>query len=323
MKALIIGDQHFADRPPSSRTDSYRQDILDKAEWIIDYANDEDVDAVLNLGDVFHVKRQDRNSHSLVRSVAEVFGRSKAPVIIVPGNHDMTNDDIGSIPNQPLGVLDLHPNITVLMGPSEEFPVYSVPYVDISSPEPLEYWLDRYHSDGGSSKYPMIITHQSIFPEREGPIYEYVSAENWSNSFGSRWCAYGHIHSRMKAGAFYEIGGTWFCNNGAISRGSLHEETVRRKPEVTLFDSSLEGNPYVGVKVPVKPSSEVFKFEVVDMLKDRKMNVEAFLDSLGSSELQYLTIETIMEEAKSTGGLSAEARRELEDIIEKVTSDEK
>ena len=89
MKMLIIGDQHLADRPPSSRKDTYRQDILDKLVWIVEYANSMKVDLILNLGDVFHIKRSDRNSHFLVQEVARIFGASKAPVLIVPGNHDL------------------------------------------------------------------------------------------------------------------------------------------------------------------------------------------------------------------------------------------
>lgn len=319
MKYLIIGDQHVADRAPSSRKDTYRQDILDKLVWIIEEANRQEVDAVLNLGDVFHIKRPDRNSHALVNEVAEIFGGSNAPVIICPGNHDLQMDRLDSIPSQPLGTLGLHPNVEILMGASNNFPVYSVPYVDPTE-ENLRFWTDKYRSEDGPSTHPFVLTHQAIFPAKEEPIYPYVSAEDWASEFGAAYTAYGHIHSRMKAGPFYEIGGTTFCNNGAISRGSLHEETINRKLAVTLFDDSeQEGKKaFTSVPIPYKPADEVFDLESVAIAKGNDAKIDAFLGSLKSSELKHLTIETVLDSARSNPNLGKEAVLELEDIVTQV-----
>lgn len=319
MKLLIIGDQHLADRAPSARRDTYRQEVMDKIRFCMEYANDTGVDAVLNLGDVFHIKRSDRNSHSLVQETAQVFGMSKAPVIIIPGNHDIQYDDLNTIPSQPIGTLTLHPNISILMGPSEEFPIFGIPYVD-PTPENLQLWTDRYREAGGADDYPLIGTHQAIFPKAEEPIFDYVSAENWAHSFKSKYTAYGHIHSRMKAGAFYEIGGTTFCNNGAISRGSLHEETIHRDLAVTLFDDSSD-EPFTSIPIPYKPAEEVFLLETVELLKRSQTTVDTFLESLGTTELQFLTVEGILDEARKVDTLPAKAIRELEDIIMNITTE--
>ena len=653
MKALIIGDQHLADRPPSARTDTYRDDILNKLEWIIDRANDEKVDFILNEGDVFHIKRPDRNSHYLLQEAARIFGKSNAPVRIVPGNHDLcvsddtealtdkgwklvyeldgsenfatldpktgelifqpptsinvlnysgkmyhfygpavdilttpnhrwlgswrpgqrlrfktseelstschgwrlpsvqacggntpstvvigealewpvdkamkffgwfvsegtvdrsreritisqsstvnpdhyaeivdvlkslglnpklresmirvnnavlarfmadnfgyatskdvriprwlidmhpylirtflhtyfkgdgtiqgtvaarneadydissvvattanskladdlselgvrlgykmyksplrefpfgddyvgyalrlsfnkkrvntvlpkpevvetdgsvvwcptlpnqtwlarrngkmvwtgnSNDRLDSIPSQPLGSLVIHPNISLVMGADEEFPLYGVPYFD-PTPENFNFWVDKYHADGGPDKYPLMATHQAIFPRAEEPVYDFIAAEEWANTFKATWVAYGHIHSQMKAGAHYKVGGTWFCNEGSISRGSLHESSLKRKPSVALFDSEAEGDPFTTIMVPFKPAEEVFKLEAVGIMQHQKDVVENFLGSLGDTTLNFLTVEGIMEHAKESDILDREAVRELEDII--------
>lgn len=320
MKMLIIGDQHLADRPPSSRKDTYRQDILDKLIWIIEYANSMKVDLILNLGDVFHIKRSDRNSHFLVQEVARIFGASEAPVLIVPGNHDLAAGyRLESIASQPLGTLALHPNINLLMGPSDQFPIYGIPFVE-PTVENLEYWTKKYWDDGGPTEYPFIGTHQAIFPAAEEPVYEYVTAENWAHSFQNKYTAYGHIHSRMKIGAFYKIGGTIFCNNGAISRGSLHEETIKRKLAVTMFDDAKE-DPFTSVPIPYKPAEEVFNLEAVEILKNTQNTVDAFLNSLGSSELHYLTVEGILDDARKTALLPKQAVVELEDIVAQVITE--
>lgn len=321
-RMLIVGDIHAADNPPSSRKDTYREDILDKLKWIISYTNEQEVEYLLLLGDVFHIKRPDRNSHALVQDVATILGEFEGSKVLVQiGNHDLMRDRVDSLPSQPLGTLGLHPKIEILNGPSAFAEgVYSVPYFD-PTPENFKYWADKYMEDGGPKKYPFVSAHQALFPKKEEPIYDYISTEEWAKVFGNKWTAYGHIHSRMKAGAFFKSEGSWFCNNGAISRGSLHEETIHRKLAVTMFDPSKEDEPFVSIPIPFKPPSEVFNLEAVEVLKDRQNAADEFLESLGSSELQYLTVEGIMEEARSSKSLSKEALQELEDIIQTIATD--
>lgn len=311
MRALLVGDQHVADRPPSARTDSYKDDILDKMRWIVNHANKEDVDHLVFLGDMFHIKRPDRNSYRMVQEVAGVLSEAAMPVHLVSGNHDQSNDRVDSISSQPLGTLLLMENVHLLDGYSDDATMFGIPYLDTESPELLQPYLEEYGND------VLICTHQSIFPEKEAPIYEYQSAENWADTFKAPAVAYGHIHSRMKAGAFFEIGGTWFCNNGSISRGSLHEETINRKLAVTIYDSESEGNPFTSVPIPYRPAEEVFLLEEVALQKERDSKVDRFLESLGSSELNYLTTEGILQNARESD-LPKSAIIELEDIIENV-----
>ena len=313
--SLIVGDVHLADRPPTSRTDSYKEDVLNKLRWIVEYSNKRNPDVLLLLGDVFHIKRQDRNSHGLVQETASILGSSKSPVRIVIGNHDIREDSIDTVGEQPLGTLALHPNIDLLTGPDPDFPLYGIPYVD-PTPENIEHWLEKYRSDGGEDKYPFIATHQAIFPEKEMPIYPHVLAENWASEFRSKYTAYGHIHSRMRAGAWYTIEGTTFLNNGAISRGSLHEETVKRKLAVTWFDGSKD-EPFTSIDIPYRPFKEVFLWDDINRNKNTRDRVGAFLESLGSSSFDYLTAEGIIEDAR-TSDLPPSAVEELKDIVEEV-----
>lgn len=317
MRMIIIGDIHLADRPPSARTETYLDDMLEKLDWIVEYANDVQVDAILSLGDVFHIKRPDHNSHNMVTRTADIFGKSNSPVRIIQGNHDQTHDDYATIHRQPLGTLALHPNIDIVTGPDKDFPIFGVPYVD-PTPENLEFWADLYHKAGGPGKYPIVPTHQAIFPAEEAPLYPFVAAEEWASNFESKYTPYGHIHSIMKAGPFYERGGTMFCNRGAISRGSLHEETIHRKLYVTEFDDSNEEEPYKSVPIPFKSPDEVFNLETVQLEKEQQVRVKDFLDSLGNTELSYLTTEKLVEDARRNSMLHKESVDELEEIITSV-----
>lgn len=318
MRALLIGDPHCADNPPSSRV-TYRDDILDKLRWCVQYANEVGVDAVISMGDTIHVKAASKTSHGLIQELGHIFGESKAPVILGVGNHDLAAGyRLDSIPTQPLGTLALHPNVEILIGGHSELPVFFMPYVR-HTPENLKEWTEKYHEAGGSDKYPLLLTHLSLYPEAQAPLFEYISYENFVDEFKAPYIAYGHIHSRVKGGPFIKVGDTWVANNGAISRGSLTEETIHRKLAVTLFDDSMPEEPFTSIPIPYKPAEEVFKLEEVALDKDKKVQVQAFLDSLNSSELTYLTVEQIIDEAKKQVELSPDMVEELEDIITTVT----
>jgi len=317
MKFLVIGDVHLADRGPRSRTLNYRSLIEDKLRFCIDLANDEKVDAVLQLGDFFHIKTPNRNSHAMVQEAAKILARANCPVIINPGNHCLTNNRIESIPSQPLGTLGLHPNIEILIGPHANFPIWGQPYFDLS-PDNYKYWLDRYHADSGPDVYPILMAHNSIFPEKEIPPYDNVSAEVWAETFKAPYTFYGHIHEPMDAGWNYQIGGTHFLNNGSISRGSLAERNLVRKPQVTIFDDSKNGNPFTSVEVPHLPASEVFFLAESILAKEQQASVDEFLSTLEGGELSYLTTESILEDARNRNNITKDALAILEDIVETV-----
>lgn len=296
---------HLKDRPPSIRTETYTEDILDKLRWIVSYANDEKVDAVIQLGDIFDVKRADRTSHRLVHQTAEVLGQANSPVLIVPGNHDVQYDQMETIPSQPLGTLALHPNIHLLLGSShQDLPVYGIPYFRDSSEE-LDKWMERYAGE------QLLVTHASIFPKGKEPIYDYISDEDFARFTEAPHIAYGHIHTPF---SHWKAGGSWFLNNGAISRGSLHEETLNRELRVTLYNSDAEGDPFTDVPIPYKDVSEVFKMDIKSAQQEKVKVAEDFRNSLTSSTFSALSLETVLEHASMV--MDNQTILELTDILE-------
>jgi hypothetical protein len=334
VRALIVGDVHLSDRPPSVRTDTYADDILDKLRWCVNYAN-EHADVMLFLGDLWHIKAPSRTSHRLVMRTAEVLEEFRnGRVLIVPGNHDMSQDRLESLESQPLGTLCLSPNIDLLIGYDRSTGIFGLPYLQDWGPS-FERWMQRfgrslpglvgfgdpeYEDDPKNEFAPasvLLATHAPIFPPGMTPPYDHIPAEEWASWM--RWpvpVVYGHIHEQH---GFYQVGEQWFCNNGAISRGSLHEETLAREPKVTLFGSEATGCPFTSVDVPHKPASEVFRLAEVVEKKGAETRLEGFLDSIGDVALTSISVEEIVAHARTTD-LPAAAITELEDIISQVMS---
>lgn len=300
MKFLIVGDVHLADRAPSIRTETYRDDILAKVRWCSEEAARRGCDALVQLGDIFHIKTPIRNSHGLVQATHEALRAGGLPVILIAGNHDIMHDRLESIPSQPIGALSRMEGIELLEGWHDKFPIFGIPY--LADWSELSNWLDVWnatlkHLDTlYGDVTPLVIAHAPLFPPGQEPIYDYVDPVDWAAMQRTGCVSYGHIHDPHDV---YVVDGVKFANFGAISRGSLHAETLKRKPQVAVYDA--ETAEYEVIPVPHKPAEEVFRLTEHLETKSKKEKMAAFLEGLGSDTLELTTVEKVLDDLGKLG----------------------
>jgi DNA repair exonuclease SbcCD nuclease subunit len=305
MKALLLGDVHISDRPPSLRKEGYSDDILAKLEFCVQKANDLHVDAIIQLGDMFHIKAPSRTSHRLVQRTHDVLSKSNAPVLLVVGNHDISNDALESVDSQPIGTLSKMSGMELLLGPHPMLDVWGVPY--LNDPKNTTKWL--------TDSRTLVCSHVSLFPAGDTPPYDYISASDYAGLLppGVSAVAYGHIHNPH---GMYKEDGVWFCNNGAISRGSLHAETIHRNIKVTLYDSDLlPGNPFTVIDVPFKKPEDVFYTDLANH-KANSPITDDFMLSMEGVTLAAVSHESILHSASAL--LTLKQQRTLEEILNEV-----
>lgn len=289
---LLIGDVHLSDKPPSIRTESYKSDVLTKLRHAVELGITHDVTAIIQAGDLFHIKTPSRTSHELVVETAEVLTSGHdIPVLVVPGNHDLQNDRLESLPGQPLGTLAMHPQIDLFMGRSAKAPdVFAIPFLGN-----LELSLPQWSREYAEKTEPLIVTHASIFPDGMCPPYDHMEASTWADFFPEAWATYyGHIHDPH--GEFTALSGMLMVNNGALSRGSLHESSLRREPQVTLMHTLAK--TVMALPIPFRPAREVFRLAEKEQVDDRKTDLEAFLSAVGSTTLTGLSLEEVAARAR-------------------------
>lgn len=286
MSALIVGDVHISDKPPTSRTPAYTEQILDKIEFCAQYALGRNIPLVF-AGDVFHLKAPTKNSHRLVQRVHEAL--LGVQTFIVPGNHDMSGDRLDSLDSQPLGSLARMDGVALLLGQTDDLPgIAGIPYLTEFDGgnwhDAVLPWFER------AKGADLVVTHAPLFPPGSEPgVYFSIPAQQWANlagRFAITHTYYGHIHDTHGE---FEVNGQTFCNAGALSRGSLHESSVRREPTVTLWT----GRDFVRIEVPHEPAREVFLFEESERKAERVASAEAFTQALGSTQLEQLTLEQV------------------------------
>lgn len=313
MKTLLVGDVHLADRPPSMRTDSYLDDILSKLLFTVDVAKklEPHLDAVIWSGDVFHTKTPHRTSHRLVQRVLEVGQQYPCPWLIVPGNHDLQHDRLDSLESQPLGTLFQSGSAVPLIGSHPTLPLFGIPF--LQDWKDLHIHLQEFRKDTNR----LLVTHAPIMPPGVSVPYEYIDATDWAEQQGGGACYYGHIHDTHGS---YGAGSVRFCNQGALSRGSLHETDLRRKPAIALYDSEqLNENIFRRIEVPHRPIAEVMKLAEHEQEEAKIERLDEFLSRISDTTLESLSIEAVLQHL-ATLDLSQQTTQIVKESLEVAMS---
>jgi predicted phosphodiesterase len=298
IRFLTSSDEHLADLAPGSRKDDYRGSILKKLEWQGDMARKFKADALLRGGDFFHVKPANKTTMRTMAMAARVHRKYPCPTYAVAGNHDMSNNDPGSVPSQPLGVMFSAGVFQPLRDETFTSGTMKVRVVGVEYTTDLD--VDGLHDmvRKKDETYTVAFVHalaamapeekiQSFFNER---IFDYRDLV--FNGCPDVY-VFGHYH---KDQGIVEHVGTKFVNLGAISRGALTFENLERQPKISLIKATSQG---IFVESHVVPHEDAL--DVFDLEKKKKMDKEVRdLDEF---------IARMKADASAGGGDSLEARK--------------
>jgi DNA repair exonuclease SbcCD nuclease subunit len=316
---LLLSDLHLSDKPPSSCTDSYTDDLFGLLEQTAKIARRRKVAAVCWAGDVFHIKTPSRTSHELVNRTKDLIDAYPCPVFIVPGNHDIRHDRLDSIDSQPLGAL-FRRHALRLEGwagydADTEYALYGVPWlqgygdwaaydgddphppIELNLAEALRGYRQGYWT-GTTRRRMLVVAHAPLYPPGQELQYEYFPAQRWAEAMGGGpgYVFYGHVHPWH---GVYEAGGVTFCNHGALSRGSLHESELTREVGCTIWDD--ETGEFEFVPLDARPASEVFRLTEKQQVTDMQGRLDEFLASVGETTLEAVSVESVIAHIRTLG----------------------
>jgi DNA repair exonuclease SbcCD nuclease subunit len=280
-------DVHLADKSPASWKGDYQAEIWSDLEQIGELASLHKATAVLDGGDYFHVKSPLKNSHSLNERTVTTHKKYPCPIFGVEGNHDISHNNLGSIPRQPLGVLFSSGTFRQLR--EEVFRdgslcvrVVGVPYnPNLSLPD-----LQSIQKKEGDTHLIAVVhalatkcpnaSSEDFFNET---VFDYPSLV--SKGGPDLWL-FGHWH---KDQGVEVIGGKTFVNLGSVSRGALVRENLERTPKVALIEIEGPGVRVTPIELDVLPASEVFDLEKKASQEKERKDIDSFIATLSSDLL--------------------------------------
>lgn len=274
-------DVHMSDKSPSSRTDDWTATVLDKLAQVGQVAEKARAHAVLDNGDFFHIKSPMRNSHDLIRQVAEVHAAYPCPTYANVGNHDCVYGDIKYLNQQPLGVLFstgvfqrcYNEHEAVFEEGGVKVRVVGIPYHGTT------YEMERFAQiKKGDEDYLVVMAHVLASP-KGGSMFEGEDIVKYSDlaDLDPDVFVFGHWH---KDQGIVQMGDKVIVNVGSLTRGSLSQDDLERRPACSVLLFSKQKVDAHIIRLRVAPVSEVFDLDKKIREEAREMTVEGFIDVL-------------------------------------------
>ena len=309
MKLLWRTDVHLSERNPRSRTDNWREAIMNKLKQVGDIADEIGAKAVIDGGDFFDIKSPSRNSHDLIREVAELHADYPCPVYANVGNHDCVYGDYAYLPQQPLGVLfstgvfkRLYDNHEVSFTEGGvKVRLAGIPYHGTT------YDLDRFKNITKGDEDYLVVTAHVLASEKGGSMFENEDIIKYNDLIEMNpdvdvWL-FGHWH---KDQGVWEKNGKYIVNVGSLSRGSLVQDDMDRKPCAIELVFSEAGIDIVRHNLKIPTAVEIFDVAGRARQEMRESVMEDFVSNLKSS---------LISEGESNPLESVVAKTEIPDTV--------
>jgi DNA repair exonuclease SbcCD nuclease subunit len=287
-------DVHLSDKAPSSRVDDWAATVFGKLSQTKELARRCKAVAVLDGGDFFHIKSPTRNSHALVSRAINHHADYPCPVYCTPGNHDSVYGDYAFLPQQPLGVLFSSGAYQRLYDEHEaifeekvgdrviKVRVVGIPYHGTT------YDMERFRGlERGDEDYLICVAHV-LASCRGGKMFEGEDIVKYEDLLGTAPDVYlfGHWHKDQGIEELEdERGSKFFVNIGSLTRGSLSQDEVERKPAMALISCTKDGITIDAHRLKVDPPSEVFDMEGRARQVKRQVEMDSFVTKIRDSLL--------------------------------------
>lgn len=246
--------------------------MLDKIKTIAHIANEQDIDDVIFLGDMFHQRYQ---PYSYMMKCYMAFKEfKKAPYSII-GNHDLIYERAETIDESPLNFLFMTGVVKHL--DTLEYDDVIVKGFDYTTP--INQNEDYNH-------YVVCVAHQYY----NTPLYKsYIKPEDALN-LGYNAYVLGHDHT-----VYDDIVNTKFTviRPGSLSRGTAHSSNLMRDVYGVVFNTITK--TFERITIPTQKASDVFK-EIKYVEKSLETSVDEIINKMEFSTDK--TIYDMLDEGK-------------------------
>jgi DNA repair exonuclease SbcCD nuclease subunit len=309
----------MADKGPSSRKDDWAETVFDKLSQVREIAREVKAAAILDGGDFFHIKAPGRNSHEIVRRTAEHHSDYPCPVYCTPGNHDCVYGDYAFLPQQPLGVLYAAGVFKRLYNEHEAlFEENGVRVRVVGVPYPgNKYDPDKFRSIKRGDEDVLICVAHVLASLGGGSMFEGEDIFRYGDLLETApdvFC-FGHWH--MDQGVEI-LGGKTFINIGALTRGSLSQDEVQRRPACAVLECTKSGVSVDVRRLRVKPPEEAFDVDARNRQVRRQVEMDAFVNKIREGLQPKAEGVTLQDALGSVSGVPDDVRERALAYLEQV-----
>ena len=223
-RVIHTGDTHIGYQQYHSPV--RRQDFLDAFDAVVDDAVDDEVDAVVHAGDLFHDRRPELPDLMGTISVLRRLDDAGVPFLAVVGNHESTRGGQWLDLFERLGLatrLDREPTVV------GDTAFYGLDHVPVSRRDDLEYAFEPHDAD-----YATLVAHGLFEPFAHADWDTEAVLEASDVAFDAMLLGDNHKPDRAT------VADTWVTYPGSTERASASEREGRGY-NLVLFDEDAAG----------------------------------------------------------------------------------
>jgi len=275
-------DVHISDRGPSSRTDDWTETVIHKLTQVASVAHKIKADGIIDGGDFFHEKSPKKISHDLIRKIVKVHEKYPCDVWCNVGNHDVVRGNIENLPQQPLEVLfstgifkrnyDNHE--AIFTKKDLKVRVVGVPY------HGTKYDMSRVLDIPRGDEDWLVVSCHLLASPAGGSMFGAEDIVSYKDLASGSADIYAFGHSHADQGITQITDTKWVINTGSLTRGSLHEDELKRKPKIVIMSFTGKNFKLTPVNLKIQPPEEVFDLDNRLREDTRAMLVDDFVDKI-------------------------------------------
>ena len=287
IKGVHYTDVHLQDNNPASRRGSYLEDILAKLHHIGNFAKKKKCDFTSCGGDLFNIKTPNRNSFSMVNRVIDMYSSWNMLNLLVEGNHDIRNDQVETIDDQPIGSLFRSGAIKHLRN-------------ELIKKKGIEVRIQGYDFEEEPDFSKLVLKEEDRADVNILVLHVYAGPKE-ADLFGTKIHGYAEIsqtgHDVYMFGHYHKNQGIvelprdsgnpqYFVNLGSVSRGDYGDMNLKRTPQFCYLEltKKTKDSPVEiileAVDIPCRKGEEVFDVEQKTREKEHLEEANKFVESL-------------------------------------------
>lgn len=266
-----VGDIHFKSNY-FNRLDDVKATFENKFTQIFELAVKHDVEGVILTGDIFDDKIAQNTTPGFLTWIIKILKKCPMPLYTIVGNHDIRNNDLETIPRQPLGTL------------FESGAIYRLTNAGGIVGHDFGTDLEATPLD----KVDLAVIHAYV-SKPGGTMFG--NERVWSFAdlelLNAKIVLAGHDH---QAYPIEKYGSTLIVRPGALFRKNRDAVDLNRPIQVALMDLANGTAEYLPIKH--EPSTKVFNLEMKEVDDKIDENIEQFIASLSiTSSIKKASLE--------------------------------
>lgn len=319
VKLIALCDPHFSASKPSVFKVPYLDFLEDNVNQVVDFAEKNQVDAMLWAGDIFHLKEPKNNPAWLLSRLNNLFlsyWDRGLPQLGIGGNHDYKYGQIDSgFPGSPLENIVSARAFHLL--DEDEYVVSADGFsVRLAGGSYLHGQASHVRDKEKKGSDFLVALGHFWLGNQTGEFFgEALYGMDYFQNSEVDALIVGHHHEDKGC---VEAFGKKFISHGSISITGAHPHDLTRKPAAAYLEITKEGISVKFLRPKIPAIEDLLDLNKHKEIKREKAEVEKFIEDLSEMDVSFSDPKDILQEITPSGKL----RDKVVDYLEKAETDE-